>query len=289
MILTFFKKIGKYKYKYLLENQRQEGENIRRYFYPDILDMDYELELKRFRPVIKTLENIILLGKKVVLKGEENFVKSGPNIIVGNHAGSFKDIAVLFKIIPRHVIFTANKKIFDKDELDYLIRDYLKNNIKNLGVLLDFFLRPIKIPLVYYISSNISKIGTIPVDLSSKRRTAIGKCEENLKMGRAIVLLQGKGLVKENTSNPFISTFKRGPSIISYNLYKREGIVVPVTPVAILGAQKPFLTPGKVKVNIGKPMKILDYIEDGFIQSVDRFKIALESQVRSLLVELIRP
>ncbi|MFO7980144.1 MAG: lysophospholipid acyltransferase family protein [Candidatus Aminicenantes bacterium] len=250
--------------------------------------MDYERELQRFKPVIRTLGNITLLGKKVVLKGEENFVKSGPNIILGNHAGSFKDIAVLFKIVPRPIIFTANQEIFDKDKLNHLIRHYLKHNIRTLGILLDFLLRPVKIPIVYYISNNISKIGTIPVDLYSKKRTAIGKCEENLRKGRAIVLLQGGGMVKKNTTNPFISTFKRGPSIICYNLYKRDGITVPVTPVAIYGTQKPFLTPGKVKVNVGKPMKILDYIEGGFNQTVDRFKTALEAQVKSLLIEMIR-
>jgi len=250
--------------------------------------MDYEEELKRFRPVIRALENTILLGKKVVLKGEKNFVRSGPNIIVGNHAGSFKDIAVLFKIVPRPVIFTANRKIFDREGLNFLIKDYLQHNIKSLGVLIDFLLGPLKIPIVYYISHNISKIGTIPVDLKGKKRTAIGKCEENVKEGRALVLLQGIGLVKENTPNPFISKFRRGPSIISYNLYKRDGIIVPVTPIAILGAQKPFLTPGKIKVSVGKPMRILDYIEDGFYQTVDRFKKALEDRVNSLLIEMIR-
>jgi len=250
--------------------------------------MDYEQELQRFRPVIKTLENVILMGKKIVLKGEENFIKSGPNIIVGNHAGSFKDIALLFKIVPRPVIFTANQEIFDKDKLSRLVRHYLKHNIKTLGLLLDFLLRPVKIPLAHYISSNISKIGTIPVDLYSKKRSAIGKCEENLKKGRAIVLLQGGGVIEKNTPNPFISTFKRGPSIICYNLYKRDGIMVPVTPLAIYGAQKPFLTPGKVKVNVGKPMKILDYFEGGFNHTVDRFKTALESRVKSLLIEMIR-
>ncbi|MFW6123700.1 MAG: lysophospholipid acyltransferase family protein [Acidobacteriota bacterium] len=249
--------------------------------------MDYERELQRLRPIIKTLENITLLGKKVILKGEKNFVKSGPSIIVGNHAGSFKDIAVLFRIVPRSIIFTANQEIFDKDKMSRLVRCYLKHNIKSMGILLDFLLRPIKIPIIYYISSNISKIGTIPVDLSSKRRTAIGKCEENLKKGRAIVLLQGGGLVKKDAPNPFIGTFKRGPSVICYNLYKKDGLLVPVTPVAILGAQKPFLTPGKINVNIGKPMKILDYIDDGFTQTVDRFKTALEAQVKFLLKEMI--
>lgn len=126
------------------------------------------------------------------------------------------------------------------------------------------------------------------MDLSGKKRTAVGKCEQNLKKKRAIVLLQGKGLVKEDTSNPFISMFKRGPSIICYNLYKKDGLVVPVTPVAILGTQKPFLTPGKIRVSIGKPMNILDYIEDEFTQTIERFKKAMEAQVESLLLELVR-
>ncbi len=250
--------------------------------------MDYERELQRLRPLINILVNLSLLGKKVVLKGEENFVKSGPNIIVGNHAGSFKDIAVLLKITSRPVIFTANKKIFHKDQLDQLIRNYMRHNLKSLGVFLDFLLRPMKSPFSYFISKNISKIGTIPVDLSSKKRSAIGICERNLKKGRVIVLLQGMGLVKEKTINPFVSSFKRGPSIISYNLYKRYGLVIPVTPMAIFGAQKPFLTPGKIKVSVGKPMNILDYREGGFHQTVDKFKQALEKEVRSLLLEVIR-
>ncbi|HHF51885.1 MAG TPA: hypothetical protein ENL46_04280 [Candidatus Aminicenantes bacterium] len=250
--------------------------------------MDFEFEFKRFWPVIRTLTDISLLGKKIILKGKENFIKSGPNIIVGNHVGSFKDIAVLFKIAPRPIIFTANKMIFNKNDLNRLVRNYLRHNLKKFGELLDFLSGPVKIPLVYYISNNISKVGTIPVDLSGKKRTAVGKCEQNLKKKRAIVLLQGKGLVKEDTSNPFISMFKRGPSIICYNLYKKDGLVVPVTPVAILGTQKPFLTPGKIRVSIGKPMNILDYIEDEFTQTIERFKKAMEAQVESLLLELVR-
>jgi 1-acyl-sn-glycerol-3-phosphate acyltransferase len=250
--------------------------------------MDYELELKKFRPIINALGNLSLLGKKVILSGEENFVRSGPNIIIGNHAGSFKDIAVLFKIVPRSIIFTANKKIFDKNSLNELIRNYLKINLKSLGVLIDFLLKPLKSPFVYYISSNISKIGTIPVDLDSKKRSAIGKCEESLMKGRALVLLQGFGMVKENSENPFISRFKRGPSILAYNLYRKYQMAVPVTPIAIYGAQKPFLTPGKIKVNVGNPLKISDYVEGTFTHTVDRFKEILEDRVESLLLDLIR-
>jgi 1-acyl-sn-glycerol-3-phosphate acyltransferase len=249
--------------------------------------MNYESEYKRFWPVIRTLTDISLLGKKIILKGKENFVKSGPNIIVGNHVGSFKDIAVLFKIAPRPIIFTANKMIFSKGDLNRLVRNYLRHNLKKFGALIDFLSGPVKIPLVYYISNNISKVGTIPVDLSGKKRTAIGKCEQNLKKKRSIVLLQGKGMVKENTSNPFVSAFKKGPSIICYNLYKKNGLVVPVTPVAILGTQKPFLTPGKIRVSIGKPMKVLDYIEDEYTRTVETFKRAMEAQVKSLLRELL--
>ncbi|MBD3413619.1 MAG: hypothetical protein GF421_04205 [Candidatus Aminicenantes bacterium] len=250
--------------------------------------MDYEQELRKLRPIIHALENLSLLGKKMILIGEENFVRSGPNIIIGNHAGSFKDVAVLFKIVPRPIIFTANKEIFNYDSLNQLIRNYLKVNLKGFGSLLNFLLKPLKSPFVYFISNNISKIGTIPVDLDSKKRSAIGKCELNLQKGRAIVLLQGFGMVKEDRANPFVSTFKRGPSIITYNLYQKHGMVVPVTPIAIYGAQKPFLTPGKITVNVGKPQHITDYIGGSFDQTVDRFKRALEAKVKTLLLEAIR-
>ena len=61
----------------------------------------FEEEFKRQEPVFRRLSNFALLGKKTVVKGEENFVEGGPNIIVGNHIGSFKDVATIYQIVPR--------------------------------------------------------------------------------------------------------------------------------------------------------------------------------------------
>jgi len=247
----------------------------------------FEKELQNVEPVIRTLTNIALFGKKVIIKGKENFIKNGPNIIVGNHTGTFKDVATIFKIVPRPIFFTANKMIFSKDEFNLLIRKYLQRHLKNFGLFVELLLNPLKARLVNYITENIGKIGTIPVDIYHKKRLAIEKCQDYVKQGRAIIALQGHGWINKSHSHPYVSPFRRGPSIISYNLYRENGLSVPVTPVALFGTHVPFLVPGKIKVSVGKPMYIQDYMGSEFSETVSRFSQALERRVRKLINELI--
>ena len=181
-----------------------------------------EEELKKREPIIRGASSFALLGKKIEIMGKENFVKGGPNIIVGNHIGTFKDIAILLKIIPRPTFFTANRMIFNKDELNYLIRRHLKKNLKNFGLLLDLVLSPLKSLVVNYVSANAAKVGTIPVDLSQGKRMTMEKCQEYLKKGKAIITLQGLGRVMEKNPNPYVGYVKRGASVLSYNMYKEE-------------------------------------------------------------------
>jgi 1-acyl-sn-glycerol-3-phosphate acyltransferase len=246
-----------------------------------------EEELKKRKPIIQGASSVALLGKKIEIMGEENFVKGGPNIIVGNHIGTFKDIATLFKIIPRPTFFTANRQIFNKDELNYLISRHLKIHLKNFGLLLDFIFNPLKSIIVNYVSTNIAKVGTIPVDIGLGKRLAMEKCQEYLKKGKAIITLQGLGRVMKKNPNPYVGYFKRGASVLSYNLYKEEGISVPVTPIAMLGTQVPFLVPAKIKVKIGEPMYITDYLGGEFVETVDRFREALEKRVKALILDII--
>jgi hypothetical protein len=246
-----------------------------------------EEELKKRQPVIKGASSFALLGKRIEIMGEENFVKGGPNIIVGNHIGTFKDIATLLKIIPRPIFFTANRMIFNKDEFNYLIRRHLKIHLKNFGLMLDLVLSPLKSLAVNYISANIAKVGTIPVDLSHGKRLAMEKCQEYLKKGKAIITLQGLGRVIKKNPNPYVSYFKKGASILSYNMYREEGISVPVTPIAMLGTQVPFLVPAKIKVKIGEPMYITDYLAGEFAETVDKFREALEKKVKALILDII--
>jgi len=247
----------------------------------------FEEELKKREPIIKGASSFALLGKKIEITGKENFVKGGPNIIVGNHIGTFKDIATLFKIIPRQTFFTANRMIFNKDELNYLIRRHLKIHMKNFGLLLDLVLSPLKSLAVNYVSANAAKVGTIPVDLNQGKRMAMEKCQEYLKKGKAIITLQGLGRVIEKNPNPYVGYFKRGASVLSYNMYKEEGISVPVTPIAMLGTQVPFLVPTKIRVKIGEPMYITDYLAGEFAETVDKFREALERRVKALILDII--
>jgi hypothetical protein len=49
----------------------------------------FEEELKNFEKVIQRLSSLALFPKKLQVRGTENFIKEGPNIIVGNHVGSY--------------------------------------------------------------------------------------------------------------------------------------------------------------------------------------------------------
>jgi 1-acyl-sn-glycerol-3-phosphate acyltransferase len=127
------------------------------------------------------------------------------------------------------------------------------------------------------------------VDLDNHgKREAIERCQEYLKSGRAVVALQGRGRVVRGDPNPYVKAFGLGISIVANSLRIRHGISVPVTPMAFYGTQLPFLIPGKVLVNVGKPMHIEAYIGGSFEESVARFKDALEAAVNKLFLELIR-
>jgi len=143
--------------------------------------------------------------------------------------------------------------------------------------------------LVEFISTNITGIGTIPVDLEGNKKGSIIKCQKYMENGKAVVLLHGTGRIIKNSPNPYVSPFRRGPAIISYNLFKEKGISVPITPITIFGTHLPFLIPMKIKVNVGKAMFIKDYMTDDFDDSVIRFRNAMEKRVRMLLYELVKP
>ncbi len=247
-----------------------------------------EEELKRIEPVIRRLYFFSLLGKKVEVRKEKNFVREGPNIIVGNHCGAFKDVAVILKIAPRPVFFTANKEIFSKQEFDRLILKHLQRHLKDFGLVVNAILKPLKYYFVRYVSTNIGKIGTIPVDFYSSRREALRLAQEYLKKGRAVIVLQGRGRVQPKDPHPYVSPFKRGTSILAYNLCRDHNISVPVTPLAMFGTQTPFLIPAKILINVGEPMYITDYLGSGVDDCIENFKNALEARVKALFLDLIR-
>lgn len=248
----------------------------------------FEEEFIRLNPTVSKISSFSLMGKKIVVKGQENIVRKGPNIIVGNHIGNFKDVATLIKIVPRPIFFVANQMIFDKKELNFLIRKHLKRHLRDFGLAVDLFLRPLKTIIVNFVTENISKVGTIPVDLYQGKKHAVKKCQEYLEKGRAVIALQGRGRIMKKDPNPYVPEFRKGASIMSYNLYVEKGIAVPVTPLAFYGTHKSMVTPSKVKVNVGEPMFITDYLEKSFIDSVQKFRWAMEERVKSLFYEMIK-
>ena len=183
-----------------------------------------EEEFEKLRPIFDKCSRIGLFANRLDVKGVENFVKKGPTIIIGNHIGTLKDAFTIYKIVPRSFVFTSNRMIFDKGELNYLIRKHLKRHLKGFGIFVNTVIKPIKIPAINFATQTVRKVGAIPVDLYSSRRDAILKCQETVKAGRALILLQGRGRVMKNNPNPYVSPVRKGAAIISYNLYTNEGI-----------------------------------------------------------------
>jgi 1-acyl-sn-glycerol-3-phosphate acyltransferase len=249
---------------------------------------DFERALNRIEPRLQRWVSFLLFGKKIEIRGSENFVMQGPNIIIGNHCGSFKDVAVVLRIRPRMIYFTANQRLFTKEGIDFLALKHLRRHLKDAGPMLNSMLRPLKARLIDFITGNITSVGTIPVSLEASKRGAMELCEDYLRKGRAIITLQGRGHVYPDAPHPYVTRFKRGPAILSYVLYKEDGIVVPVTPLAMFGTNWPWVTPGTIKVNVGAPMNILPYLSADSDASVDAFRDALEARVKELFLELIK-
>ncbi len=249
---------------------------------------DFEAELRRIEPPFQRWLALAMLGKRIEIKGQENFVREGPNIIVGNHCGAFKDVATVYKIRPRMIYFTANKDIFNRDDFDRLIRKHLRRHLKEFGLMVNSLLRPITYLFIRFVSSNLARVGTIPVDLYSGKRQAMRMCVEYLLKGRAIVALQGRGRVDPRAPHPYIPPFRRGPSILAYLLHNDHGVSVPITPLAMFGTQKPWAVPTRIRVNVGEPMFIQPYMSGDFGRSISAFRDALETRVKALFLELLR-
>ena len=75
---------------------------------------------------------------------------------------------------------------------------------------------------------------------------------------------------------------------MAYSLYAKEGISVPVTPLAMFGTHIMFLIPGTVKVRVGAPMFIKYFMRGDAAETIERFRSALQARVTELFMDLIR-
>ncbi len=243
-----------------------------------------EEEYVRLRRGIKFYTDFALLFKKFDIRGADNFVLEGPNIIVGNHIGSYKDVALLLQIVPRRIFFTANKMIFDRDDLSQLVLRHLKRHLKEFGSVLHMMMSPFFALSVQYVSSNIASIGTIPVAIDGHKSPSIIKCQDYLKQGRAIIALQGRGRVYPKDPDPYVKEFRRGVSIMALNLEK-EGLSVPITPISIFGTHYPWGVPARIRVNVGEPIYIRDHVKGDDDATIDAFRVGLHRRIEGLLIE----
>jgi hypothetical protein len=72
---------------------------------------------------------------------------------------------------------------------------------------------------------------------------------------------------------------------MAYNLYKKSGISVPVTPLSIFGTHIMWGVPATIKVNVGRPMFVKDYMTGEDVSTVEAFRAALQRTVAGLLRE----
>lgn len=245
----------------------------------------FEEEFKRIEKSIDRVTRAIIFPKKIDLRGGENFVREGPNIIIGNHIGSYKDVAILLRTVPRMIFFTANKMIFDKKEASELVLRHLHRHMGRFGGFVHLILIPLYSYMVHFVSGHAAKIGSIPVDIYGSKRESILKCQEYLKQDRAIIALQGRGRVLPQDPNPYVKEFRRGVSIMAYNLRRENGLDVPVTPLSLFGTHIMWGVPATIRMNVGPPLYIRDYWTGEEVSTVEAFRSALERTVSGLFRE----
>jgi 1-acyl-sn-glycerol-3-phosphate acyltransferase len=249
---------------------------------------EFDLSYDGLLPVIQGLSRGLLLTKRIIVRGRENFVGSGRNIIIANHVGSYKDIAVLFSVVPRRIFFMANARLFSRASFKDMIHTHLLRHMNAFGIALDLLLTPFKYWLVPTIADNIARIGTIPVDLERRRSEALGLCRDYLLKDRAVVSLQGMGFVSADGGHPYVPSFRPGPAVLAHTIREKDGLDVPVTPVAIYGAHWAWPVPSAIHVNIGEPMFIAEDLRNGREDAVRRFRDRLETRVKILFRDAFR-
>jgi 1-acyl-sn-glycerol-3-phosphate acyltransferase len=245
----------------------------------------FEEEFRRIEKSLGVLTRFFLLPKKIDLRGAENFVREGPNVIIGNHIGAYKDIAILLRTVPRMIFFTGNKMFFNKQEASELVLRHLHRHMGKFGGFVHLILNPFYSYMVDFVAGHIARIGTIPVDIYGSKGSAILKCQDYLRKDRAIIALQGRGRVQPKDPNPYVAGFRRGVSIMAYNLRKKNGVDVPVTPMSIFGTHIMWGVPATIKINVGRPLWIRDHWTDEESKTIERFRAALERSVSGLFRE----
>ncbi len=250
----------------------------------------YTAEADRFyQRVGRFFARLFLLFNTRDFNGLENKVPHGPNIIVTNHPaavkemiGPVKDVAIIFSVYdthlnPRQLSFLASYEVFSKKEFEGTIS-------KHLHPIFQILLKPLIQLFVTYAIPRIKALGAIPVysfEFGGRKETR-ERIKDCLLSGRAVVFLQSN-VLHQSKIHPYLKKFRTGAAFMAYELYRKNKVNVPVTPVSIFGTEG-FIRPfKKIRVNIGKSMSIQSFLRAK--SPVRSFTDALEERVKDLLEE----
>lgn len=234
--------------------------------------------------------------------GLENVINQGSNLIIANHPGVGKDIGGLLKSYDRQLCFTASDFLFEKEILLNKAKEYLGPKKYHL-------LEPLANYLAGFLSKKMNEFDMIPIpweyngnyrELAHNLRKSVDRTKDYLREGKAAVFLQIEHsiLTENGTDNnkerdksayhDYLHKFNNTVSKIANELQK-EGIVVPITPIAFFGGTtlNPF---ERMKMSIGKPVYIDDYIygntNPGNNSIVPGLTDILEQKVAEMLIEM---
>jgi len=239
-------------------------------------------------------------NRYITYHGLENIIREGPNLIVANHPGIGRDIAGIVTAYERQLHFLAAHYMFDEEV-------FLQKHIKPaLGSVLYKFLSPVAKRFSWYLTGKMKELDMIPINkefngnlaiFASNLRAAFTRVKEFLLNGRAVAIFQitynilrtigQKKIVDKEPSkyHSYIPRFSPTFGKIAFELYKDHGLLIPITPIGIYGAEglNPFK---RMVLNIGKPMDISTCLEANLKQdSVSLFTARLERRVADLLIE----
>jgi len=239
-------------------------------------------------------------NRYITYHGLENIIREGPNLIVANHPGIGRDIAGIVTAYERQLHFLAAHYMFDEEV-------FLQKHIKPaLGSVLYKFLSPVAKRFSWYLTGKMKELDMIPINkefngnlaiFASNLRAAFTRVKEFLLNGRAVSIFQitynilrtigQKKIVDKEPSkyHSYIPRFSPTFGKIAFELYKDHGLLIPITPIGIYGAEglNPFK---RMVLNIGKPMDISTCMEANLKQDpVSLFTDRLECRVADLLIE----
>ncbi|MCK4640067.1 MAG: hypothetical protein KAU06_01915 [Candidatus Marinimicrobia bacterium] len=255
-------------------------------------------QYNRAKRILKPI--FLPFNRYITYHGLENIIREGPNLIVANHPGIGRDIAGIATAYERQLYFLAAHYLFDE-------KAFLQKHIKPaLGSVLYKFLYPVAKRFSWYLTGKMKELDMILINkeyngnlaiFAGNMRAAFTQVKEYLLNDRAVVIFQitynilrtigHKKIMNKEPSkyHSYIPRFNPTYGKIAFELYQDNGLLIPITPIGIYGAEglNPFK---RMVLNIGKPMDISTCLEANLKQDpVSLFTARLERRVADLLIE----